>query len=237
MCFDYKLVHEKSPCLVLVKNLRYFHDDIEKRIETGEIISFSQELMPLLAQLNRPSLNFLSFNQLKRFLYTQGFFSELELLTGNELIDNIESKNFSEIDLELNEDESCDEILKFLFDQGKLKKWDIMYDFGGTAYHEKNKLRDYQVYDETFDIRFFGGKDNSVLFDFIQAFFERYHFGNNTHELLKEIRFDFFEMMDPFDGEKQIYPYDLWREFLQLLFNKDLITSDVFDEYFTDKYF
>jgi hypothetical protein len=71
----------------------------------------------------------------------------------------------------------------------------------------------------------------------VKVYFEKHQLGNDIHELLKEIRFDFFEMMDSFDGQKQIFPYDLWHDFLNFLYNEDLIGEGIYEEYLNDKYF
>jgi hypothetical protein len=35
----------------------------------------------------------------------------------------------------------------------------LYYDFSGSAYHDIYKLREYQLFDETYDIRFFAGAE------------------------------------------------------------------------------
>jgi hypothetical protein len=237
MPFDYSPILPKAPCFVLIKNLRYDNDDNQQKIATGKIISFSDELTPLLAQLNRPNLDFSSIKNLKRFLYTQGFFQELTLLEGSELRGAIDCKSIAEIDSRLSDGTSVDVILQQLFADGRLKECDIIYDFGGSSYHEKNRLKDFEVYRETFDIRFFGGDNKLVLFDFLKSFFDKHHLGHNIHELLKEIRFDFFEMMDAYNGNEKIYSYDLWHEFLHFLFDKDMIPVEILEDYLADTYF
>ncbi len=228
MKFNYKQILGKAPCYVLIKNLRYLNNDINQEIEHGEIISFSQDLKQLTSLLNQPKLQFSSVNQFKRFLYAQGFFSDLNLLFGKDLIEQIHGKSFSEIDPIFNGELNVDEVLKYLLGNGGLKKWKIQYDFGGTAYHNKNKLPDYYLYNETYDIRFFGGNDIDKLFAFLELFFKKQYTGIDTYELLNKIRFSFFEMMDSFDGEQKIYPYDLWHEYLNYLYNKDIISDEVY---------
>lgn len=237
MPFDYSPILPKAPCFVLIKNLRYANHDNQQKIATGEILSFSDELTPLLAELNRPALDFSSIKHLKRFLFTQGFFQELALLEGNELREAIDCKSIAEIDSRLSDGTSVDVILQQLFADGRLKEWDIIYDFGGSSYQEKNRLKDFEVYEETFDIRFFGGESKAKLFDFLNAFFEKHYRGNNIHELLKEMRFDFFEIMDAYNGTEKIYSYDLWHEFLHFLFDKDMISVDIFEDYLADSCF
>ena len=165
MSFNYTPILEKASCFILIKNLRYFEDNQFKGIENGEILSYASELTKLMSELNRSNLNFNDISQLKRFLYMNGFFTDLRNLEGDYLVHEIEEKRISEITPELNDELSCEENLKILFKTEKLRRWEVMYDFGGTAYHKNNKLRDYQVFDETFDIHFFGGKDTNILFD------------------------------------------------------------------------
>jgi hypothetical protein len=237
MAFDYSPIFPKAPCFVLMKNLRYTKDDNQQKIASGDIISFSDELPPLLAQMNRPPLDYLSIKYLKPFMYSQGFFQDLALLEGNELKEAIDRKSFADIDSRLSDDISVDLILQQLFATGSIKKWNINYDFCGSAYHKKNRLKDFEVYKETFDIRFFGGDDKLVLFDFLKSFFDKHHLGHNIHAFLKEIRFDFFEMMDAYNGTEKIYSYDLWHEFLHFLFDKDEIPVEIFEDYLADTYF
>lgn len=229
MSFSYSSILGKMPCFVLVKNLRYLDDNPENPIESGEIIRFSDDLTSLMAELNRPTLDFDSKEKLKYFLYSMGFFSDLQPFHGDDLIQRIEAKSLSEIDTEFHEELSIDAILKILFDTKKLKNWEIMYDFGGTAYRQKNKLRDYQFFSETYDIRFFGGENQTVMFEFITAYFEKNRFRSDVNLLLTEIRFDFFEMMDAFNGKTKIHSYDLWHEFLAYLNQNSLINDEVYE--------
>jgi hypothetical protein len=51
MSFNYSNIFDKTPCFVLIKNLRYEDDNSEKGIESGEMVALSTELSPLLAKL------------------------------------------------------------------------------------------------------------------------------------------------------------------------------------------
>jgi hypothetical protein len=237
MSFNYSTIFEKSPCFVLVKNLRYKNDNPQNPIERGEIIRFSEDLTSLMAELNRPKLEFDSKTKIKYFLYSMGFYSDLQQFEGDDLIQQIDKKTLSEIDAEIHEELSNDAILNILFENKKLKEWEIMYDFGGSAYQQNNKPRDYQFFDETYDIRFFGGKNQTVMFEFIAAYFEKNRYGNDIDLLLTEIRFDFFEMMDAHNGKTKIHPYDLWHSFLNFLYKEDLINESTLVEYAQDTYF
>lgn len=237
MPFSYSSILGKTPCFVIVKNLRYIDDNPENPIESGEIIRFSDDLTSLMAELNRPTLDFDSKEKLKYFLYSMGFFSDLQPFHGDDLIQRIEAKSLSEIVPEIHDGISIDAILKILFETKKLKNWEIMYDFGGTAYRQKNKLRDYEFFSETYDIRFFGGENQTVMFESISSYFEKNKYRNDIDVLLKEIRFDFFEMMDVHNGKTKIHPYDLWHRFLNFLYMEDLINKSTLDVYAQDTYF
>lgn len=234
MTLNYSNILEKSPCFVLIKNLRYLNDNIENPIEKGEIIAVSDNLTEMMAKLKRPILEFDSKEKLKYFLYSMGFFSDLQQLHVEDIIQQIEAKSLSEIDIVIHDELPNDAILKILFETNKLKNWEIMYDFGGTAYQQPNKIRDYQFLSETFDIRFFGGNDQEKMFQFIFLYFEKHRYQNDLNATLKEIRFDFFEMMDEFNGKTKIYPYDLWHEFLTYLYQNELIDEEVYNFYLNE---
>jgi hypothetical protein len=51
MSFNYSDILDRTPCFVLIKNLRYVNDNSEKHIENGEIVALSTELSPLLTDL------------------------------------------------------------------------------------------------------------------------------------------------------------------------------------------
>ena len=112
-----------------------------------------------------------------------------------------------------------------------------MYDYGGTAYQQNCKIKDYQFFNETYDIRFFGGENQAIMFESISSYFEKNKFRNEIDVLLKEIRFDFFEMMDAYNGKIKIHPYDLWHEFLHFLYMEDLINESTLVVYAQDTYF
>lgn len=229
MTLNYSNILEKGPCFVLIKNLRYLNDNMENPIEKGEIIAISDNLTEMMAKLNRPILEFDSKEKLKYFLYSMGLFSDLQQFHGEDLIKRIATKSLSEIDRDINDKLPNDAILKILFETNKLKNWEIMYDFGGTAYQQPNKLRDYQIFRETYDIRFFGGENKTIMFEFIATYFEKNRFRSDVNVVLTEIRFDFFEMMDSFYGKSKIHNYDLWQEFLLYLFQIEIINEDIYD--------
>lgn len=237
MSFNYSNIFDKTPCFVLIKNLRYIDDNSKNPIESGEIIRFSDNLTSLMAELNRPNLEFDSKEKLKYFLYSMGFFSDLQNFSGDLLLQQIEAKSLSEIDSKIHDDFSNDAVLKVLFETKKLKNWEIMYDYGGTAYQQNCKIKDYQFFNETYDIRFFGGENQAIMFESISSYFEKNKFRNEIDVLLKEIRFDFFEMMDAHNGKTKIHPYDLWHSFLNFLYTEDLINESTLDVYAQDTYF
>ena len=51
MSFNYSNILDRTPCFVLIKNLRYVDNNTEKGIESGEMVALSTELSPLLAEL------------------------------------------------------------------------------------------------------------------------------------------------------------------------------------------
>jgi hypothetical protein len=166
-----------------------------------------------------------------------GFFSDLQNFSGDLLLQQIEAKSLSEIDSKIHDDFSNDAVLKVLFETKKLKNWEIMYDFGGTAYQQNSKIKDYQFFDETYDIRFFGGGNQAIMFASISSYFEKNKFRNEIDVLLKEIRFDFFEMMDAHNGKTKIHTYDLWHSFLNFLYTEDLINENTLAVFAQDIYF
>jgi hypothetical protein len=91
--------------------------------------------------------------------------------------------------------------------------------------------------DSTTEIYFFGGTDENQLFYFLKSYFEKHHLTNDLDELLRDIRFDFLERMDSFEGGIKVHPYDLWHKFLQFLYHQDEITEQLLEEYLSDKYF
>ncbi len=52
MLFNYTDILDRTPCFVLIKNLRYVDNNTEKGIESGEMVALSTELSPLLAELS-----------------------------------------------------------------------------------------------------------------------------------------------------------------------------------------
>lgn len=51
MSFNYSDILDRTPCFVLIKNLRYVDDNSENPIESGEMVALSTELSPLLTDL------------------------------------------------------------------------------------------------------------------------------------------------------------------------------------------
>ena len=135
MSFNYTDILDRTPCFVLIKNLRYVENNTEKGIESGEMVALSTELSPLLAELSTENA------------------------------------------------------------------------------------------DSTTEIYFFGGPDENKLFYFLKTYFEKHHLTNDLDELLRDIRFDFLERMDSFEGGIKLYPYDLWHKFLHFLYMEDLINE------------
>jgi hypothetical protein len=147
MSFSYSNIQDKTPCFALIKNLIFVENNPENGIESGEIVSFSTELSPLLTELS---------------------------------IINVDS---------------------------------------------------------TTEIYFFGGPDENKLFYFLKTYFEKHHFTSDLDELLRDIRFDFLERMDSFEGGNKVHPYDLWHRFLNFLYMEDLIEESKLDVYTQDTYF
>jgi hypothetical protein len=147
MSFNYTNILDKTPCFALIKNLTFIENNPENGIESGDIVTFSTELSPLLAELSTENA------------------------------------------------------------------------------------------DSTTEIYFFGGSDENKLFYFLKTYFEKHHLTNDLDELLRDIRFDFLERMDSFEGGIKVHPYDLWHKFLQFLYHQDEITEQILEEYLSDKYF
>lgn len=147
MSFNYTDILDRTPCFVLIKNLRYVDDNAEKGIESGEMVALSTELSPLLAELGS-----------------------------------------------INTDSSS-------------------------------------------EIYFFGGTNENQLFYFLKSYFEKHHLTNDLDELLRDIRFDFLERMDSFEGGIKLYPYDLWHKFLHFLCMEDLINESTLVVYAQDTHF
>ncbi len=57
MSFDNNLVLQKAPCFALIKNLVFIESDSEKVIQSGEIVSISIELSPLLTELGMENIS------------------------------------------------------------------------------------------------------------------------------------------------------------------------------------
>jgi hypothetical protein len=91
--------------------------------------------------------------------------------------------------------------------------------------------------DSTTEIYFFGGPDENKLFYFLKTYFEKHHLTNDLDELLRDIRFDFLERMDSFEGGNKVHPYDLWHSFLNFLYMEDLIKESTLVVYAQDTYF
>jgi hypothetical protein len=147
MSFNYANILDKTPCFALIKNLTFIENNPENGIESGDIVTFSTELSPLLPELSKENT------------------------------------------------------------------------------------------DSTTEIYFFGGTDENQLFYFLKSYFEKHHLTNDLDELLRDIRFDFLERMDSFEGGIKVHPYDLWHKFLQFLYHQDEITEQLLEEYLSDKYF
>jgi hypothetical protein len=147
MSFNYANILDKTPCFALIKNLNFIENNPENGIESGDIVTFSTELSPLLPELSKENT------------------------------------------------------------------------------------------DSTTEIYFFGGPDENKLFYFLKTYFEKHHLTNDLDELLRDIRFDFLERMDSFEGGIKVHPYDLWHKFLQFLYHQDEITEQLLEEYLSDKYF
>jgi hypothetical protein len=52
MSFNYANILDKTPCFALIKNLTFIENNPENGIESGDIVTFSTELSPLLAELS-----------------------------------------------------------------------------------------------------------------------------------------------------------------------------------------
>ena len=91
--------------------------------------------------------------------------------------------------------------------------------------------------DSTTEIYFFGGTDENQLFYFLKSYFEKHHLTNDINELLRDIRFDFLERMDSFEGGNKVHPYELWHKFLHFLSMEDLIKESTLVVYAQDTYF
>jgi hypothetical protein len=52
MSFNYANILDKTPCFALIKNLTFIENNPENGIESGDIVTLSTELSPLLAELS-----------------------------------------------------------------------------------------------------------------------------------------------------------------------------------------
>jgi hypothetical protein len=223
MKFSYASILSEAPCFALIKNLRYKHDDPLLPINKGEIIKISKNKNELIKLIPKPDGNFTTAKQIKRFLFRAGFILEYTDFKGEELLRQIELDPILYEEFSYKPGKKISNLLEELKEYNWISNDKLYYNYSGSAYHDDCKLRDYQLFNETYDIRFFAGEDKEKIYQFILEFINgRLHLGKPISGILSLVQSDFLDAMDNYTGVEKISGYDCW-EYLNDRLRKEKI--------------
>lgn len=223
MKFNYKPILSEAPCFALIKNLRYEDDDPLLPIRKGEIIQISKSKNELIKLIPKPEGNFKTARQIKRFLFRAGDILEYTDFKGQELLKQIDLDPILYEHFSFKPGKKISNLLEILKEDNWITKNNLFYDYSGSAYHDDCKLRDYQLFDETFDIRFFGGADKEKMYQFVLNYIHsRLALDKPISGILAVVQSDFMESMDNYSGVENFSGYDCW-EYLNYRLRNELI--------------
>jgi hypothetical protein len=90
---------------------------------------------------------------------------------------------------------------------------DFYYNYTGSAYHYPNKIRDYQIYDEWYDMPFFGGNDRERLYlFFVDLIREKHSARVSLNSIFNDISLNYMDRIASYNEE--INDSEMW-EYLQ----------------------
>lgn len=213
MAFNYEQIFEAAPCYALVKNLRYEKDDAGRPIKKGELIATSADESELLRLIPKPPMTFKTIRQLKRFLYRCEMMEDIGHYEGAELLKMIDKDKILNWDAINKPGRTMDEMIRLCFQFEYFGERDFYYDYTGSAYHKPSKICDYQIFDEWYDIPFFGGDDREKLYLFFVDLIKVKHSeGFSLSSIFNDISADYMDRIPSYNGE--INGYEMW-EYLQ----------------------
>lgn len=224
MKFNYAPILSEAPCFALIKNLRYKDDDPLLPIIKGEIIQVATTKSELYKFIPKPDGNFKTARQIKRFLFRAGIILEYNSeFKGEELLKQIDLDTLIYEEFSFKPGKKISELLEEMRDENWITKDKLYYDFSGSAYHDIYKLRDYQLFDETYDIRFFAGADKEKTYQFVLKYIHsRLALDKPISGILSVVQSDFMESMDNYSGVENFSGYDCWEYFNYRLRNEPI---------------
>jgi hypothetical protein len=212
MKFNYKPILSEAPCFALIKNLRYENDNPLLPIKKGEIIQLSTNKSDLYKFIPKPDGNFKTARQIKRFLFRAGIILEYNTeFKGEELLKQIDLDSTLYEEFSFKPGKKISELLELVKEYNWITEDKLYYNYSGSAYHDDCKLRDYQLFDETYDIRFFAGADKEKTYQFVLKYIHsRLALNKPISGILSVVQSDFMESMDNYSGVENFSGYDCW---------------------------
>ncbi len=213
MSFNYDKIFEAAPCYALIKNLRYEKDNSDRPISKGELIAASTDERELCLMIPKPPLAFKTIMQLKRFLYRSGMMEDIDHYEGDELLKMIDKDEILRWEAIYKPGRTMEEMVRLCFHYEYFGEREFYYDYTGSAFHYPNKIRDYQIFEEWYDMPFFGGDDKEKLYQFFVELIRQKHAeGFSLSSVFNSISSNYMDRLASYNGE--ISGYELW-EYLQ----------------------
>lgn len=206
--FDYSMV--EAPCLALIHNLEFYHNDSHEKIEFGTVISMSDSFSALKNQVPKPK----RLNDLKSIMKLAGRENLFECLDDC-FIDEI--NDYSEedflVDFELSRNMSIKEIEKELFGEND----PYYFNLDLAPYHFTHLIKDMDVFEESYTIVFFVPNDIVKVKEFIlgriNALKEQ---GKGDFEIFKIIHYRYLENILESSG-KEVYGQEIFEYIHEIL--------------------
>jgi len=221
MAFNYEKIFEAAPCYALIKNLRYEKDNSDRPISKGELIAISTDERELRRMIPKPPLAFKTISQLKRFLYRCEMMEDIDHFTGDELLNMIDKDEILRWDAIHKPGRTMEEMVQLCFEFKYFEERDFYYNYTGSTYHDPRKIRDYQVFDEWYDMPFFGGDDKEKLYlFFVELIRQKHAAGVSLSSIFNDISSDYMDRLASYNGE--ISGYELWEYLQDRLRNKPI---------------
>lgn len=213
MAFNYEQIVEAAPCYALIKNLRYEKDDYGRPIKKGELIAIAKHESELRQMIPKPPMAFKTIRQLKRFLYRCEMMQDIDHYKGDELLKVIDKDKILNWDAIYKPGRTMEEIVRLCFQSEYFGERDFYYDYTGSAYHNESKIRDYQIFDECYDMPFFCGDDREKLYlFFVDLIREQHSQGQALSAIFNNISANYMDRIASYNGETS--GYEMW-EYLQ----------------------
>lgn len=221
MAFNYEKIFEAAPCYALIKNLRYKNDEFDNPIEKGVLIATSINETELSRMIPEPPLTFKTIKQLKRFLYRCEQMDNIFGYQGDELLKMIDKDDVLLWDAIYKPGRRISEMVQLCIENEYFTEEMFYYDYTGTAYHYPNKIRDYLIFDEWYDILFFCGDNKEKLYlFFVDLIREKHSDGISLSSILNRISSDYFDRIASYNGE--ISGFEYWEYLNERLRNKPI---------------